>query len=234
MKTNIGYNYLLDDLPSEYSGYRIRTNFTVGIKISNIFEDDNLDEYTQFELAIRLLFEEIPDDIKLAIDGVFWFMNGGRLVNTSNNEPDDYDDETDDNDVEYDDNDDEEVEEYDSDDDTKRSFDFTVDSKEIFTAFKRTFNIDLHHDYVHWFDFLAYLSDLDECNFTRIQEIRTKSTKGMSKEEKSKYASLKSKYMLPPTAEEIKLAKDLDGRVINGIPQWKNQWLGYWFYDQLK
>lgn len=233
---DIGYNYLLDKLPKDYMGYPIRTNFSVGIKIIRLFDNSKLNDYQKYEVAIKMLFKKdakvgfnVPIDV--AIKGVIWFMQGGREVSTENDytEVDDTDDEDDDNDNLYDD--------YVDDDDetTSRAYDFIIDSKEIYTAFRRTYGINLHKDYVHWFDFLALLSDLDECNFTRIVDIRTKSMKDLSKAEKKYYSKMKCKYALPPTSEEIALAKELYGnRVVGGHPVWKNQWLGCWFYDQLE
>ena len=224
---DLGYNYLLDELPKAYMGYKIRTNFTVGLKIFNIFDNNKLSIYLKYEVAIKLLFEEIPSNISTAIQGLNWFMNCGRADFASDDK--EYD-------KEYDREDDTGIN-MDINDDTSeaRAYDFNIDNKEIYTAFRRTYKVDLHKDYVHWFDFIAMLSDLEECNFTRIVEIRTKSLKDLSDAEKRYYSNQKQKYRLPPTDDEIQIAKDIYGsRLIHGVPAWKTQWLGCWFYDSLE
>ena len=36
------YNFLLDSLPEDYEGYLLRTDYRVGIQISQVLEDENL------------------------------------------------------------------------------------------------------------------------------------------------------------------------------------------------
>ena len=57
------FNILLDELPEERNGYRLNTDFRVGIQIAQASEDVNLTEYEKLQIFASLLFyEECPPD----------------------------------------------------------------------------------------------------------------------------------------------------------------------------
>lgn len=45
------FNLLLDALPTEYEGYLIRTDYRIGIQISQALEDEELEPYERIGIA---------------------------------------------------------------------------------------------------------------------------------------------------------------------------------------
>ena len=50
------FNLLLDALPTEYEGYLIRTDYRIGIQISQALEDEELEPYERIGIALSLLY----------------------------------------------------------------------------------------------------------------------------------------------------------------------------------
>ena len=46
------FNLLLDALPAEYEGYLIRTDYRIGIQISQALEDEELEPYEKIGIAL--------------------------------------------------------------------------------------------------------------------------------------------------------------------------------------
>ena len=58
----MNYNIVLDRLPTEYKGYLIRSDFRIGIQISNCLSDVELDMSERITSALVLLFGNgVPD-----------------------------------------------------------------------------------------------------------------------------------------------------------------------------
>ncbi len=73
------YNMLLDRYPTEYRGYLLRTDYRIGIQITLVLEDLDLEDDERMLKALELLYGYgIPDDIMLAINGLKWFMSCGK------------------------------------------------------------------------------------------------------------------------------------------------------------
>ncbi len=142
------FNVLLDKYPEDYKGYPIDSDFQTGIQISQCLEDNELSEYERLVVTCRLLFKIIPEDIVDCVNGITWFLNGW---NTDNHK---------------------------KSDNKERVIDFEQDQWRIYAAFKSQYGIDLNVDKLHWFSFMGLLSNLEECAFTRVLEIRQKKLTG--------------------------------------------------------
>lgn len=160
---------LLDGYPDEYNGYLIRTDFRIGLQICACLGDEEFNEYERQAQALYLLYGEgIPECMEVAIQGLSWFLNGGREISEQERK--------------------EESEDY---------FDFMEDERRIETAFRRFYGIDLDSVGLHWFKFLDYIGDLGECAFTNVIDIRAKKiTSNMPREEANTYRKLKEEYAL--------------------------------------
>lgn len=222
------FNFLLDKFPKEYMGYEIRTNFTIGIKLSIAMLELSTDDKKLFIECKNLLFRN-PSEVPNSIVGgaVSWFLKGGATpYGVSDEFKTDYEDTSVFEDVATD----TEVKKV-LDEEDAQSFDFRYDSSFIYSAFKRYYpSIDLQKDYIHWWEFLVLLSDVGECSFTRIKEFRTIDMKGLSKEQKKFYREMKGTYKLPPSKLEIEGAKLMYGEDWRKSPAI----MGYWYSDILK
>lgn len=168
-------NAILDGWPEEYKGYLIRTDYRIGIQISQCLMDNEYDESEKIATALTLLYGYgIPADFEVAMSGLSWFLNCGEKRKN-------LEDEAEKEDV----------------------FDFDIDSGRIITAFLRFYNIDLTRTGMHWFQFLAMLSDLGECAFINVMNYRTaKITTDMSAEQRKTYELMKRKYSLVEYTDE--------------------------------
>lgn len=189
------YNILQDGFPNEYNGYLLRTDFRVGIEISNILssietdnEDEKLDAYMEcLYLLMGTAALYVTDSEPLEI--LSWFLNGGEVNKTKKKSvkiesiggrviEDESDCELDfDNDIIY---------------------DFEQDSSRIYSAFYSRYGIDLAKEDMHWFKFLALLSDLRDCSFTDVMGYRGVDLSMYEGKEKELRAELKKQYRLHP------------------------------------
>lgn len=168
------FNVMLDDLPTEYEGFPICTDFDIGIQIMQVLEDDELSQQERLGIALSLLYiaegnDEKPlplPDVRTAVNGLMWFLTDW---NHDNNK---------------------------AEDKTKVT-DWDIDQWRIYSGFRQHYGINLQTDRLHFWEFMALLTTLPECAYTRVVDIRSKKlTNKMSKEEKSMYARLKEVYAL--------------------------------------
>lgn len=83
-----------------------------------------------------------------------------------------------------------------SEDKTKVT-DWDIDQWRIYAGFKQHYGINLQTDSLHFWEFMGLLTNLPECAYTRVVDIRAKKlTNKMSKEEKNMYTRLKEVYAL--------------------------------------
>lgn len=171
------FNILLDPLPTEWHGYKLNTDFRTGIQISQVMSDVELNDTERYYCISRLLFKDFGADIEEVAECCEWFFSGWNYDNHVKSESSE----------------------------TVVSFD--VDHGRIYSAFLSQYNINLNTAKMHFWEFMILLSNLEECAFTRVIDIRSKKlTNKMSKEEKEAYKKGKKIYSLkteePMTPEE--------------------------------
>ncbi len=79
-------NLLIDRLPSDFKGYLIKSDFRTGILINRCLNDNSFksDEEKVYTVSRILFGKGIPHDFKTALEGINWFMSGGKISNISN------------------------------------------------------------------------------------------------------------------------------------------------------
>ena len=131
------YNFLLDSLPDEYEGYLIRTDYRVGIQISQALEDEELTPQERLAVAFSLLYGEGAPPVQTAYRGLTWFLNAGNPPEEEGEPGGAGQEET-----------------------GIRFFSFDYDATRLYSGFRRMYHIDLDKTPMHWFRFLALLGDL--------------------------------------------------------------------------
>ena len=169
------FNLLLDALPTEYEGYLIRTDYRIGIQISQALEDEKLEPYERIGIALSLLYGNGIPPADIAYAGLRWFLNAG--LDQSQDEED--------------------TGTAPEEDDGIRYFSFDYDAARLYSGFRRAYGIELDRAEMHWFRFLSLLGDLGECAFTRVVDIRSADLSKMDKETKRAYAAMRRKVALP-------------------------------------
>lgn len=74
------FNLLLDALPTEYEGYLIRTDYRIGIQISQALEDEELEPYERIGIALSLLYGNGIPPADIAYAGLRWFLNAAAMA----------------------------------------------------------------------------------------------------------------------------------------------------------
>lgn len=145
-------NVLLDELPNEWNGYTINTDYRIGLQIALIQDDEELSEAEKITLMVELLFSnddgsvrEYPTaDLEKLIQ---WYMTGWFL---DNNVSDDNGD--------------------------KKLVDYDVDQWRIYADFLQIYRIDLATEKMHWWKFNGLLWNMphDQSSFLQCIELRLK------------------------------------------------------------
>lgn len=173
-------NIMLDGFPNEYEGYLIRTDFRIGMQITEALNDVNLAEPEKLITAMRLLYGNgIPADRGVAESGLLWFISGG--------------------------NDDRGEDQTESG--KPQTFDFEQDNRLVYSAFRARYGIDLTRERLHWFAFLAMLGDIGGCSLSDIIGIRGADLSKMSDGQRKQYAELQARYRIKPQLSDAELAK---------------------------
>lgn len=170
------FNVLLDALPEEWNGYPIDSDFQTGIQISQCMTDGTLNDREKWYTAIALLFpdEDRRPPLKEAMQGVGWFLNEFNHDRHGKSST------------------------------NVKAMDFDVDQWRIYAAFRNQYGINLNRDSLHWFEFMGLLSNLEECSFGRVVDIRQKKVNGkMSAEERKAILNAKRVYALTEEDEQL-------------------------------
>lgn len=180
------WNVMLDPLPEEWNGYPIDSDFRTGIQISQCLIDKELNERERQMTAVSLLF---PDKKKRP--GIEESLEALEwFLNEFNHD-------------------------HHGKSDGRKLMDFDIDQWRIYTAFLSQYRIDLNTVDMHWFTFMGLLSNLSECSFTSVIDIRQKklNTK-MLKEEKKAYSDAKRIYDLKEEVPVSEVEKELEEKAL--------------------
>ena len=192
--------------PREYEGYKIVTDFRVGILLTLLFDDEEVSAEDKTKRALLLLFgseSNIPSDINLAWNAVVWFLSLGynksvNSISSSGSEDDSKDSEEfgikdeNGNIINLGD-------EMSNDGVSNEVFDFEFDSSRIYSGFLRTSGIDLTEiEYMHFFKFMFLLADLDsDTSYSKVVDIRQTSLADKKGKELSAWLKMKKVYEIP-------------------------------------
>ena len=145
------WNVLLDPLPEDYKGFRIDSDFRVGVQIFQLLMDDDLENEEKIFAAVALLFmdsdaegnpvpfrDETGDplplpDPKTAVEGIGWFLGDWYTDNRIG-----------------------------EDKKEKRVTDYDKDQWRIYSGFLTQYKINLNTANLHFWEFMGLLTTLDE------------------------------------------------------------------------
>jgi len=178
-------NILIDDLPCEIDGKRIKSDFRNMVLFELMMQDPTVPTDCKIPFAIDLLYAEPVETVESGVDGLLWFYSCGGPpeknesggVNTGKLE---------------------------------RAYDFEQDAAYIYAAFLSVYNIDLNEiDYLHWWKFRAMFNALpDNCKISQIMSYRLIDTSKMNGQEKRFYERMKRLYKIKTVMhpEQLSLA----------------------------
>ena len=202
------FNPLLDKFPVEYNGVRMNTDFRVGILLSILFNSAKFTDDEKKVQALTLLYGDDLDslgvDVMTLWDGLVWFMNVGynKCTNSVANNKSNSENEEDENDL-VDSQGNKLIFDMDSQSSNDDVLDFEFDASRIYTAFLRTYGVDLTEAEMHFFKFMFMLSDLEsDCSHSRVVEIRQTNVRDMDKKQRKAYLHLKKIYAIPVEIDE--------------------------------
>ena len=72
------FNILTDELPSEYQGAIVRTDFKQAIKFFKLVDDEELDDTEKTNLIIMCLFETMPKACNDLWEFINFYISGGE------------------------------------------------------------------------------------------------------------------------------------------------------------
>lgn len=174
------YNVLIDGFPSAYTvgdkEYKIRSSYKIGVLLSELMADPDIDEDIKMYIAIDTLYIDKPEDIMTALNGVKWFLSCGKSEIYIQGE--------------------------DKDEQTDEVIDYTFDQLDIWAAF-RVHNITLD-DSLHYWQFVSLLPCLIDTPLNQKMQYRGIDLKTLKGDTKKFYSDQKKKYKIKPilTREE--------------------------------
>lgn len=178
---------MIDPLPQKIyideKEYPIRWDFRVGILYELLMMDEEVEGAEKPLLALRLFYPEIPENWKMALDGIQWFYRGGEekkhLTKKRGRKK------------------------------RERIYCFEQDDAFIYSAFFEQYGLDLTKEYdLHWWRFRALFQGIGEDTaFSKVMGYRAMEiSDSMGKEEKEFYKRMKETYRLSNgKAEEEKI-----------------------------
>ena len=189
------FNVMLDELPADWHGYPIDISFRTGIQIMQCLQDEEYEENERIYQALSLLFySDEKPLLEEAMQGLEWYLS-----------------------------------EYNHDNHKKEkskvpAFDFDVDQWRIYTAFLKQYGIDLNTVQVHWFVFMGLLTNLEECSFTRVVDIRCRKLDAkMQQKERKAIMEAQKIYSLRAKVELTEEEKQKDDEALAVFNQLRNK-----------
>lgn len=154
--------------------FPVRWDFRSCVQLVQINEDPALVWMERLQLMLEQFYpEDLPEDLNEAVRMMSKFLNCGRESSGEGEETEA----------------------------APRLFSYEKDGTAIYTAVLQRYGVDLESDTVHWWKFLAMLSDLDpKSYFSRLLQLRKGYLEGtLSKEEWKAFQEL-GEAGLPPDA----------------------------------
>lgn len=167
--------------------YAINTDYRIALLIFEAFDDPDLSEREKTTVLINCLFEKpetIPfNNFQEALQKAAWFLDGGKIYE-------------------------------DKQQTSKKIISWSQDEQMVFAAINKVANCELRAiDYVHWWTFLGYFSEIGECLLNTVVSIRKKKNEGkkLDKTEREFYqknkslVDIKKKYSKTEQAERDRI-----------------------------
>lgn len=143
--------------------YKLNTDYRVGLRIMDAYEDAELLPVERAAIMVRLLFEEVPHNKQKAIELAAKFLNAGieREQDEGTDAP------------------------------RRRFYSWSKDAQWIYSAFRRSHNIDLDSiEHLHWWAFTYLFGDLSADSFIcRLIDLRVRRDKGKLTKEEREFCS---------------------------------------------
>lgn len=136
--------------------YPLNTDFRVGIRVMEAFEDARLTNLEKQAVMCGLLFQKMPEDFEKACRAAIKFLDCGEQPESETGGP------------------------------GRRVYSFTKDARYIYSAILQTHGVDLQKvEHLHWWTFCAMFHDLREnCAFQTMVSLRRRAAEGkLTKEE---------------------------------------------------
>lgn len=132
--------------------WAIRSDFRVALNIFLAFNDPNLNDQEKLIVMLDSLYIDFkkmnPDDYEEATKEASWFLDGGKEYDDKSNVK-------------------------------KKVFDWQQDEQMIFSAVNKVANFEVRsQEYLHWWTFLGYFSEIGEGLFSTVLNIRSKKNQG--------------------------------------------------------
>ncbi|MBE5877701.1 MAG: hypothetical protein E7290_12540 [Lachnospiraceae bacterium] len=163
--------------------YKIRTDYRDILTIFEAFSDTELTEQEKWMVALEIFYEKIPVNIEEAIKQLLGFLNRGEEEKKEANA-------------------------------SKKLYDWEQDEQLIFQAVNKVAKTEVRAiEYMHWWTFMGYFSEIGESLFSSVVSIRDKQNKRkpLEKHEREFYkknkqvVDLKRKYSNEQQAEMDRL-----------------------------
>ncbi len=177
-------NVLYDELPTEFNGYKVNTDFQIGVQILCAMDDKELSDEDKAKTIAYLLFyddeleelREYPQDVNELETLIQWYINGWNHDNHKKQA------------------------------DKQRVMDFYIDQWRIYADFRQIYNINLNDAQMHFWEFMALLWNMPYklSSFLQVVEMRQrKPSKKASNEERKAIADAQETYGLEQAKPEL-------------------------------
>lgn len=168
------YNVLMGDLPEEWNGFQLNTDFRNGICIVQVMGDEEFSTMERLAYATELLFAEPPSSWEDCLQGLLWYLGSWNQDGKVKGDKDDV-----------------------------IVMDYDIDQWRIYSAFLKQYQIDLSRAEMHFWVFMGLLTNLDECSFTRVVNVRTmKIDSKMPQKQKEALKKAKQIYKIDQNSQE--------------------------------
>lgn len=177
------YNILLDKYPTEYQGYLIRSDYRIGMQITTVLENPDMDDEDRMLSALVLLYGYgMPNDMTLALNGLKWFLSCGRKCAEKSQysliDCEDIDEELE-----------ESVSQH-----GKIAYDFELDSDLIYGSMLDKYGVRIDRERMHWFEFMAMFRCLKDTQLNDMMYYRTVDVMKLPKSQRTDMRRLQDKY----------------------------------------